>query len=507
MSWLLAVEGGLLLGDFVYHRWFEDKPPPLKPSAMSVPQTVEGSVIPMIYGTCRVRTPVLAWVGNWFAEQIGSDPIDHFIYFVNTLWAIGLPFNGGTASLVNLFAANRQVNIEARGAPTGDDIHYDRPGRTRFFLHDPGASKINQTFFGGAGLGGILEGEIAFYDGRTDQLLSDGVNHHDKTLDRTEIQAYLTGDLPAAGITNQVYSSIDAALIPSYRGIALAFLYIFGGAETPVTVANSFEVTALSTGSLSDLGHSLALDACPAAVIYDLLTGSFGKLNLPTSKIDLASFQAASLTLFNEGHGYSRAIEQSEDAIAIINDVLKQIDGVLFEEPATGLIELHLVRADYTVGDLVDINPDNATLTNYQVQGWSETINQIRLTYTSRQNAYNDTPITAQNSANVNYQGGKLRSSDLQFIGCTTPELARTIASRELGAASTPLAKATVVVGRSFYQARPGGVFTFTWPKLGIDHMVVRAARVNLGQLHDGKITIDIMRDIFSATLGAFPAP
>lgn len=507
MAWLLAVEGGLLLGDFIYHRWLEPKPPPLQPGAMSVPQTTEGSIVPLIYGTCRVRAPVLAWIGNWGADAIGSDPIDHFIYFVNTLWIVGVPFYHGTASFVNIYASDRLLNIIPRGAPVGDDIHYDTAGRTRFLTHDPTGSEVDLKFFGGPGQGGGIAGEIAFYDGRTSQLISDGTNHGDKNLDKTEIQAYLTGDSPSAGIPNQVYSSIDAAEIPSYRGMALCFLYAWGGAETPVQVSYSFEVKALSTGSASDLGRSLEFDADPASVIIDLLTSPFGKCALPLSKIDTASFGAASLTLYNEGHGYSRAIEQPDDAIAIINDVLKQTDGVLYEEPTTGLIEYHLIRADYTIESLTDINPDNAQLQNYQVQGWSETINQVRLTYTSRQNNYNDAQIIAQNPANVAYQGGKLRSVDVHYVGCSTPELAQKLASRELAATSTPIAKATVVVSREFYAARPGHVFTFTWPELGIDHMVMRAARANLGQLHDGKITLDLMRDIFDATLGAFPPP
>lgn len=500
MAWLLAVEGGLMLADFIYHRWFEDKPPPLKPSAMSVPATEEGSVIPLLYGTCRVRTPVLAWVGNWFAEQIGSDPIDHFIYFLNTLWAVGVPFYQGTVSFVGMFASNRRVLPVPRGSPVGDDVFYDRAGRTRFLLNS------STDFFGGPGLGGGLRGEISFYDGRVDQIISDGVNHHDHHLDKTEIQAFLTGDSPPPGIANQQYGDIDAALIPSYRGVALCFLYQWGGAESPVTVSYSFEVTSLSTGSASDLGQSLALDADPAAVIYDVLTARWAKIALPASKIDLVSFQAASLTLFNENHGYSRAIEQTDDAITIINSVLHQIDGVLYEEPTTGLIELHLVRADYTVAGLIDINPDNAILGNYQVQGWSETINQIRLTYPNRQNNYNDTQVIAQNIANATYQGGRLRGSDVAFPGCATPELAQKLASRELAVASATLAKATVTVSRAFYAARPGQVFTFTWPELGIDHMVVRVARVNLGQLHKGQITLDLMRDIFDVSLGAFPA-
>jgi hypothetical protein len=37
--------------------------------------------------------------------------------------------------------------------------------------------------------------------------------------------------------------------------------------------------------------------------------------------------------------------------------------------------------------------------------------------------------------------------------------------------------------------------------------MVMRVVRADLGQLHKGEITLDLIRDIFDVSLGAFPVP
>jgi hypothetical protein len=242
----------------------------------------------------------------------------------------------------------------------------------------------------------------------------------------------------------------------------------------------------------------------------DLLTSPWGKLALPIAKIDLPSFQAASLTLFNEGHGYSRSIEQTDDAWTIITDVLRQIDAVLYPEPTTGRFVLKLIRNDYDITKALDVNPSNMQPPKsgwYVVSSYSETLNQVRVTWTDRTANYANNIAIGQDPANVVGQGQKLRALDLHFVGCTNRTLATQLASRELTVVSQPLAKATVVVNRTFYAKRLGDVVTLTWPELGISKMVMRIARIDFGQLHGGSITMDLLRDVFDQTLGAYPVP
>jgi len=111
----------------------------------------------------------------------------------------------------------------------------------------------------------------------------------------------------------------------------------------------------------------------PAAVLYDILTSSWGKLGIGTTRIDIASFQSASQTLFDEFNGYSRCIDQGTDASQIIQELLQQMDAVLYEEPSSGKLTLKLIRFDYNSALLDDVNPGNATPEGsgwYSVQSW-----------------------------------------------------------------------------------------------------------------------------------------
>jgi hypothetical protein len=494
MAWYDYVGGFWQVGaTYAYHRWIEAQSPPPgpRPEGGAVPQTDEGSAVPLVYGRARVRAPVIAWIGNWLPSPAG--PNNRFDYMVDMTFVVGVPFYGGAATLQQMYAGDFVLTLV--GATDSNPL----PGKTN------SVSSNAFNVFGGPDGGGGIFGDVEFFDGRPDQQISDGLED-DAFHPFTQTEGSMTGARFASHPAGT--GGVDATLIPGYRNQMVCTLWDWSIGGQPNFSSYSFDVRSLSTGSASDLGRSLADDADPAAVIYDLLTSPWAKLGFPVEKIDRPSFEAVSLTLFTERHGYSRAIEQLDDASNLINDVLKQIDGLFYEEPTTGKIVLRLVRSDYDVNGLDDVNPDNATLQSYAVQGWNETINQVRLKFTDRPNNYADGLSIAQDGANATAQPGRgVRSMDVTMPGCCSSELAVRLASRELAFASLPTVRATVVVDRSFQARRPGDVVTFTWPELSITKMVMRIARMNLGQLHAGAITLDLIRDVFDQTLGAFPAP
>lgn len=426
-----------------------------------------------------MRSPVLAWSGNNLIPEIG----ERAFYSVDMLFVIGVPFYGGQANLGDAAIGGMYAGDILVGA-----IHGAPSGETNY-IGNLGGADTDFTVLG------------VFYTGSPSQDVTDGTTDGGGAVNNSAISS-----LTLAGV--------DRTLVPGYRN-QIVFWGNFHIGVSPAVPSISFDVTSLSTGTVADMGVSLPHDADPAAVIYDLLTSPWGKLALSADKIDVPSFQAAALTLFNEGHGYSRAIEQTTDATEIINDVLRQIDAVMYQEPTTGKLVLKLIRNDYVVSALPDINPDNMESPGsgwYVIQGWSETLNQVRLSFTDRvttgvRTTYADGIAVAQNMANVVGQGSKLRALELRYEGCCDRALAQKLASRELAVVSRPVAKATVVVNRSFHASRMGDAVTLTWPQLGIDHMVMRIASINFGQLHDGKIRLDLIRDIFDQSLGAFPVP
>jgi hypothetical protein len=535
----------IMVGTYVYYRWVVDHPSP-KPVDIGTPRTDEGAPVPMIYGTCRVRAPILAWSGI----QRSLPHHSRFAYFLDMVYVVGIPFLGGGAELLLIYSGDVPIFLQAGSTyPYGDSFGNNfvnslpiwfRRGvaadRRNYWVENTPSMVFGDTssvFVSGGPFNGHLQGDaifltgfVEFHTGTPTQQISDqlsglGTGIDDLDIDSlTDTQGVMEGR-PMNGLYRYENDDHNENIVappqgqivlpsnqPSYRNQVLCCLYQWCNGDRTQIPAYNFVVRSLSTGTSAYLGQSLADDADPAAVLLDLLTSSWGKLALPIAKIDLPSFQAASLTLFNEGHGYSRSIEAIGDASEIIGDVMRQIDGVYYEEPTTGKIVLKLVRNDYNPLTLIDVNPSNARPAEgswISVQGQAETLNQVRVTFTDRENAYADGLAIGQDFANVVAQGGKLRSVDLRFPGCCTRVLAQKIASRELAAVTRPIVKASAIGNRTFYLTRPGDVVTFSWPQLGIDRMVMRVARVNLGTLHDGSIHLDLIRDIFDVSNGAFP--
>jgi Putative phage tail protein len=484
--WFEIALGLYMIGSYIYHRWIEDQPQGPTPPQINVPQVAEGTPLPLLYGRCRVRAPVLVWSGNYlhpgqtFTRMFDSSTqtADHFS--LDAFFVLGVPFyGGGGGTLFNGWAGDTGLNVATVTSITGQPfLAGDLSSSTTFSIAGicpPGSAGQD------AANGAPVTTTVTYQDGVSYSVATD-----------------LAGALFQNGDNINDFSGFRNQMC-MYAHIALGL--------TPDIPSLSWEVVTTSRGSASDMGvlWPVAGDADPAAVLYDLLTSPWGKLGIPTSKIEISTFQAASATLFSEGHGYSRAIEQAEDANAIIQDILKQIDAVMYPEPATGKIELHLVRNDYVPANLQDINPSNAVLDEYTVQSWSEMPSQVRVIWTDPTANYGDAVAIGQNGSAAIAAGNRLRSVTRQYKGCRSVTLAQSLASRELAVASRPLAKANVTCLRAFYQARPGSVYTLTWPELGIDHMVMRVAQVNLGQLHRNEIKLALIRDVFDTKIGAFP--
>lgn len=511
---VLAVETGI----YVYHRWIEDHPPTPLPPQVQIPRVSEGSPLPIVYGQCRIRSPILVWSGNslvpgqtftlWGPGPNAPGPTetaDH--YSVDLLFCLGIPFYG---SVNNTFTPGTLVGAWAGDTPMGMNIANISGAPAQQFYAAPGQPSDFMV-------GGV------FYRGTTDQNVLDKSSVVPPTIPNVGAGFWPDGvvyDNHATGTS--LFAAAKQAnadgSIPGCRNQMMLYAHVALGQSTSLP-AFQFEVLATQTNAAFDLGNSfsfsigslLTFDADPAAVILDMLCSPWGKVGLSLttllSQVNVTSFHAASNTLLAEQHGYSRAFEQPADADAMIRDVLAQIDGVLYQEPSTGMLTIKLVRFDYNPATLDDVNPDNAEAAGsgwYTVQGWAEVPNQVRVTYLDRTNNYAETVTIAQDPALIESNGGRIRSVSVRFEGCTNAPLAQQLAARELAAVGRPMVRATVIVDRRFYSKRPGDVVTLTWPELGINKMVMRIAAIDFGMLRSGKIKMSLMRDVFDQKVGAF---
>lgn len=246
-------------------------------------------------------------------------------------------------------------------------------------------------------------------------------------------------------------------------------------------------------------------DANPAHMIYETLVNEeWGKGELP-HLIDTESFHAAAETLYNERFGLSMMWTRQDSIEAFIQEILDHIKGFLFQNPATGLWTLKLLRGDYTASTLPWLTPDNATLRNPKRRRWGETVNEITVSYTDP-DTEDAATVTAQNLANMAVQGGK-NAETRNYYGIRNANLAQTVANRDVVEAGTPLWGGTFEVDRTMWQTKPGDVLRVNWPEENIESMVVRVMAVDYGKKGSRTIKLTTVEDIFSADTATFTTP
>lgn len=469
------VAGGFLLGQAIYHRIYDDDS--VKVPESELPRTDEGTPVPILFGRYRVRSPILVWRGPavYIDGRLRMD----------VLLVLGLGFQYGLVRnrIHAAWASDALMTGTGAtvGALTGDGSH-ETPATV-------------QVIRGGVSVNGQLE----FLNGKPTQEL---VNVGGKTY---------AGDI-------MIESGMNENDIPGYRGVlSIALLDLGGdhdgfdhgngpGMPAYQVEASSFyqEVGAQPLGLFSVIGQ----DANPVSVIYEILTATLGKLGLPTSMIDLPSFEAAQYTLYTESHGYSRCFLERMSAADMIADVLRQIDGIVFQDHATGLIKIKLVRPDYDPNAIPHITRDNCVkLTGLAMGSRVNLINKVTVKYPNRAKEYAEDSATAQNMANAVGQSGQVAEEVIEYRGCCYSDLAETLAARELAARSRPVLKCRAVVNRSFLRVNPGDAVKLTWGAPDIAGSIMRVARVERGTLEDGAIVLDLISDVNYVWRNRTPLP
>ncbi|MDQ1446827.1 MAG: hypothetical protein QOI20_3291 [Acidimicrobiaceae bacterium] len=454
-----------------------------QPEGFEFPQASIGAPAPYIYGTIRVDSPVLLWHGN--PDSAAGN--DGFEYQITLLLTPGVPFYD---------KYNDPANPGSQLAPFYDWRALRPPRWKAVWWGDlyipfafPGMVHGEARLIGhNLGNDGALLAQGEFWDGRRDQVITAYPNGPSNTIDER---------LAAAGV--------DRSLVPGYRHKMLCVIAASGSygsiGTSPHIPGIGLEIAAVGPEPIN------GLDANPAWVIFDLICSPVWKIGYDQTRVDVPSFQAAATTLLNEQNGISLAIYQSEDAARIIGGILAQIDGVLFEDPATGLIVLKLIRRDYDANLIPVMTVDNTVDAEVTVHGWRETSNAVRVTFNDRSRSYQKNWAMSHRLANSSGLIPRLRAHEVEYTGCTTQALAETLVARDLAVVARPYATANVKLNREFFAILPGDALKANWPWCGIVNKVFRVVDVDYGQLADGTITVALIEDVFGATLGAFPTP
>lgn len=249
-------------------------------------------------------------------------------------------------------------------------------------------------------------------------------------------------------------------------------------------------------------------DANAALWIYEILTDVANGLGISPTKISASSFQAAAVTLKDEGLGISMQIDQQATADQLVGEMLRHVDGILWVDPQTSLWNITLARADYDPATILELTVDDVKSTpQFSRASWSETSNEVCITYLDRAADFNTRTKQAFETANI-AATGEVRPQTIAFNGLSNSTTAALVAARVLKTLAYPISKLVLKTNRKAWNLRTGGVFKFTWIPLGINDQVFRVTRIGYGELIDGTISIDAVEDIFGLNFVSYdPAP
>lgn len=329
------------------------------------------------------------------------------------------------------------------------------------------------------------------------------------------------------GATQVMQASLAAKLgktsatCPGYRGLVSLFFY--GGTSSsgqfwnPVSTLRGFlwgsnnpylgsiwVKVAYAPKALASHLRSIGPDANPAAIIYECLT-DVEFLGHGADVIDIDSFTAAAETLLDEEFGLSTVWMRQTTVEAFISEILDHILATLYINPRNGKFTLKLIRGDYVIEDLPELNPDNSNLKSWDRKSFYGTINEVVATWTNPKNEQEET-VTEQDLGNITIQQD-IVSDSRNYYMIRNSGLAVKVAKRDVAQTALPLAVGEIEINRSGWYFVPGGCARLNYPDDGIENVVVRLGRISYGKLGDETIKANITEDIFALPISAYAAP
>lgn len=442
----------------------------------SFPRSKEGDPVPRFYGTLKHESPNTISINGFKAEPIkkkvktglfsSKKVTTGYKYYltVDLAWALG----PGVVYRRMWFGNNL---VWAGCLYDGDCLN---------------VIPINlPELYGGSedGKRGGIKGQVAMYCGSFDQLPDP---HLVSTLD-PDVPGYV-------GIAHMVFRDFWWGNSPSIDTVAVEAAYL---------------VDTLGVGSNQHIMEN-GLDMNAVCVLYDIFVTDWGNLGYDPAKINVEQWRAIARKIWPEQLGISISVANATEAKEAVKQILRQINGIIYEDQTTGLVELKLLRNDYNPALLPVLDPsDVVEVRNYTKKLWNETNNVVRVKYTDREDNYaKDKVAIAKDTSLLRFQG-KERPVEVQMPGIFVAEVANAVAARELSNLNVPLYSCELVTKRTVTDLSPGDPFIFAWPEYGIVTMVMRIRKMNLGSLESGQITLSVVQDEYAldATVIAAPSP
>jgi hypothetical protein len=234
-----------------------------------------------------------------------------------------------------------------------------------------------------------------------------------------------------------------------------------------------------------------------AHMVHEVLTDKVWGMCYNDADLDDTAFRAAADTLYAEGLGGSFEWSQQMTIEDFLTDIMRHISGSLYIARDTGLFTLKLIRADYTVGDLVVLDESNISeIEEADRKQPGELVNCVTVTYASNLRGDQGTTAPLFDDGLVDIQGGVV-SAQVDYPAITSPVNAAKLALRDLRILSAPILNVKLVADRAAANLHPGQPFVLNWPTLGLINFVMRVSEIDVGNGLDGRVKITCLEDVF----------
>lgn len=512
------------------------------------PTAEEGRVIPLIWGRIKIKGPNVVWWGN-----LQQQPIKKRIK--TGLWS------KKTLTTGYRFFVGIQMALCRSGGSTGVTLHKIWIGEKVLqdggFTHDTASIIVKPGFFGGDNLGtGGIDGGVRLHDGRDLQAANAYLQNFQGGVAATPAYtgtAYVVAEGMYVGNSTTIKPwSFEVSRFPSgLLDQGASAVYEVGHNVVAVNDVNPMEVAyeiftdndwgfgfltpdidavafSLAAETLWDEsnGFGMTLDrGIQASALLEIvqrqidgifyLDKSTGKITVKLARDDyVLGEDVTSITgtdTFNVasgGDGFAVGdTVYAEEMVDAANDG----EWTVTASTATTVVvsgTLANTAAGGSISNIALFNDDNVLeVKDFSRQTWEGTTNQLRISFIDRSRDYFATFAQSHDGANQAMQQGQIIPATISMPGVKDRILATALAARELRFLSFPLAKATLLVDRQFWNANPGDVFRWGDTALGFSNAPFRVTRVDYGDDVDGQITVGLLQDIFSLEESFFGDP
>ncbi|MAD98714.1 MAG: putative tail protein [Prokaryotic dsDNA virus sp.] len=435
---------------------------------VNFPRATENAPIPLILGKVRMKAPNVIWYGDFYTVPIKEK--------VKT----GL-FSSTRVIVAYRYYLTMDLALAMGPGITCTEIYVDDKLAWSGNTGGAGPAAVSNVgiSFGGYKKGGEMNMAGTFYSG-ADNLV-------DQPVDLL------------------IENKVGAGQVPAYLGTS----HIVLGGELGES-AQLRKMSFILECYTNDLGLTgagkIGEDMNPAEALYQIFTDEWRGLGISPSLLDISSLISIGETLYLEGNGVSVQVTAESTGKKVVEEILRQIDGVAYQDPETGRIKFKLIREDYDINVIPTYDEDDIIkVDNFSRSGWDEVIAQVKVSFRSREKD-SDIVAVSQDMATAGMIG-RLRSTTIAMPFCYDPDLANQIASRERAQLSIPLFRITLQMNRNANTLRPGDVFKLNWSEYGIQNLVLRVQEFDFGSLLDGKIVVRCLQDKFALSTVVFASP